>query len=47
MKRATEKCSNSQGKKKKSDWAEFLKTYDPSKEDSDSSEEKMTKESFE
>ncbi|MCI37640.1 hypothetical protein A2U01_0058864, partial [Trifolium medium] len=30
-----------------SDWAEYLKTYDPSKEDSDSSEEDMTKESFE
>ncbi|MCI29167.1 hypothetical protein A2U01_0050376, partial [Trifolium medium] len=28
-----------------SDWAEFLNTYDPSKEDSDSSEEEMTKES--
>ncbi|MCI94146.1 hypothetical protein A2U01_0115444, partial [Trifolium medium] len=27
-------------------WAEFLKTYDPSKEDSDSSEE-VTKESLE
>ncbi|MCH80829.1 hypothetical protein A2U01_0001603 [Trifolium medium] len=29
-----------------SDWAEFLRTYDPSKEDSDSSEEEMTKESL-
>ncbi|MCI46865.1 hypothetical protein A2U01_0068106, partial [Trifolium medium] len=25
-----------------SDWEEFLSTYDPSKEDSDSSEEEMT-----
>ncbi|MCI45402.1 hypothetical protein A2U01_0066641, partial [Trifolium medium] len=29
------------------DWAEFLKTYDLSKENSDSSEDEMTKESFE
>ncbi|MCI41192.1 hypothetical protein A2U01_0062425, partial [Trifolium medium] len=30
-----------------SDCAEFLKTYDPSKEDSDSSEEEVAKESLE
>ncbi|MCI64407.1 hypothetical protein A2U01_0085665, partial [Trifolium medium] len=29
-----------------SDYAEFLNTYDPSKEDSDSSEEEVTKESL-
>ncbi|MCI18317.1 hypothetical protein A2U01_0039471 [Trifolium medium] len=78
MKRATEKSSKSQGRKKRSevatsaskqkneqrklkikqevptsdydetdsDYAEFLKTYDPNKDDSDSSEEEVTKESL-
>ncbi|MCI89520.1 hypothetical protein A2U01_0110809, partial [Trifolium medium] len=35
---------SSESDKTDSDYAEFLKTHDPNKEDSDSSEEEVTKE---